>query len=77
MCFQPSADSFGIRILGFRCSWWHSRQVNDAVGSERSIFRKNHGYKSFFRIAVNPYEPIFRRLDARGGRKLRTDSKLR
>ena len=56
-------------------SWWHLRQVNDAVASERSIFSENHGYKSFFRIAVNPYEPIFRRLDARGGRKLRTDSK--
>ena len=23
MAFQPSADSFGIRRLGFKCSWWH------------------------------------------------------
>ena len=36
----------------------HSRQANDAVASERSIFSKNHG----------------RGLDARGGRKLRTDT---
>ena len=31
-------------------------------------------YKSFFRVAVNTYVPIFRGLDARGGRKLRTDT---
>ena len=35
---------------------------------------ENHDYKSFFRIAVNTYVPIFRGLDARGGRKLRTDT---
>ena len=73
MSFQPSADSFGIHLLGLRCSWWHSRQANDAVASERSIFIENHDYKSFFRVAVNPYVPIFRGLDARGGRKLQTD----
>ena len=39
----------------------HSRQANDAVASERSIFSKNHG----------------RGLDARGGRKLRTDTHTR
>ena len=72
MSFQPSADSFGIRLLGLRCSWWHSRQENDAVASEQSIFSENQDYK-FFRIVVNPYVPIFRGLDARGGRKLRTD----
>ena len=38
MAFQPSADSFGICRLGFKCSWWHPRQANDAVASERSIF---------------------------------------
>ena len=38
MSFQPSVDSFGIRLLGFKCSWWHSRQANDVVASERSIF---------------------------------------
>ena len=74
MAFQPSADSFGIRRLGVKCSWWHSRQANDAVASEPSIFSENHDYKSFFRVAVNTYVPIFRDLDARGGRKLRTDT---
>ena len=34
MAFQPSADSFGIRRLGFKYSWWHRRQANDAVTSE-------------------------------------------
>ena len=84
MAFQPLADSFGIHRLGFKCSWWHPRQANDAVASEPSILSKNHGYKSFsrvavntvikgfFRVAVNTYVPIFRGLDARGGRKLRT-----
>ena len=38
MAFQPSADSFGIRRLGFKCSWWHRRQANDAVAFEQSIF---------------------------------------
>ena len=46
--------------------------ANNAVASERSIFSKNHDYKSFFRVAVNTYVPIFRGLDARGRRKLRT-----
>ena len=72
MAFQPSADSF--RRLGFKCSWWHPRQANDAVASEPSIFSENHDYKRFFRVAVNTYIPIFRGLDARGGRKLRTDT---
>ena len=26
MAFQPSADSFGIRRLGFKCSWWIHRK---------------------------------------------------
>ena len=70
MAFQPSTDSFGIRRLGFKCSWWHQRQANDAVASEQSIFSENHNYKSFFHVAVNMYVPIFRGLDACGGRKL-------
>ena len=57
-----------------KCSWWHPRQANDAIASEPSIFSENHDYKSFFRVAVNTYVPIFRGLDARGGRKLRTDT---
>ena len=74
MAFQPSADSFGIRRLGFKCSWWHPRQANDAVASETNILRENHNYKRFFRVAVNMYVPIFWGLDAHGGRKLRTDT---
>ena len=52
----------------------HSRQANDAVASEPSIFSENHDYKSFFRVAVSKYVPIFRDLDARGGRNLRTNT---
>ena len=66
-------DSVGIRLLGLRCSWWHSRQANDIVASERSIFSENYDYISFFRVAMNTYVPIFRDLDARGGRKLYTN----
>ena len=67
-------DSVGIRILGLRSSYWHSRQANDAVASERSIFSENHDYKSIFCVAMNTYVPIFRGLDETGGRKLRTDT---
>ena len=67
-------DSVGIRILGLRSSLGHSRQANDAVASERGNFSENHDYKSFFRVAVNTYIPIFRDLYTRGGRKLRTDT---
>ena len=74
MAFQPSADSFGIRHFGFKCSWWHRRQANDAVVSEGSIFSEKHDYKSFPRVTMNTYVPIFRGLDVRGGRKLRTDT---
>ena len=70
MAFQPSAYSFGIRRLGFK----RSRQANDDVASEQSIFSENHGYKSFFHVAVNTYVPIFWGLDACGGRKLQTDT---
>ena len=49
-------------------------QANDAVASEPSIFSKNHDYKSFVHVAVNMYVPIFLDLNARGGRKLRTDT---
>ena len=66
-------DSVGIRILWLRSSYWHSRQANDAVASERSIFSKQNTiiiYKTVFRAAVNTYVslPIFRGLDARGGK---------
>ena len=42
MAFQPSADSLGVRRLGFKCSWWHPKQANDAVASEPSIFSEPH-----------------------------------
>ena len=29
MAFQPSADSFGVRRLGFKRSWLYPRQAND------------------------------------------------
>ena len=40
--------------------WWDSRQANDAVAFERSIFSKNHDYniyryKIIFCAAVNTY----------------------
>ena len=63
-------DAVGILILGLRSSTWHLRQANDIVAFERSIFSENHVYKSFPRVAVNTYVPIFRGLDERGGRKL-------
>ena len=72
MDFQPSADSFGIRHLLFKCSWWHQRQANDTVASERSILAKIK-IISLSCVTVNTYVPIFRGLDTRGGRKLRTD----
>ena len=52
----------------------YMRQANDAVASEPSIFSENHVIKGFFRVAVKTYVPIFRGQDARGGRKLRTDT---
>ena len=63
-------DFVSISILVLRSSKWHSRQANDAVISERSIFSENHDYKTFVRVAVNRYVPIFRGLDVCGGRKL-------
>ena len=51
--------------------------MTPAVASERSIFSKNHDCNSYiarvFRVAVNKYAPIFRGVDARGGRKLYTN----
>ena len=67
-------DSVGIRISGLRCSWWNPRHANDTVASKRSIFSENHDYKRVFRVMLNLYVPIFRGLDACGGRKLRTET---
>ena len=59
MSFQPFVDSFGIRLLGFKCSWWHPRHADDAVASELSIFSQNHDYKSLISVAVNQLVPIY------------------
>ena len=40
---------------------------NDALVSEQSILSKNHIYKSFYSIAMNPLVPILWDLRARGG----------
>ena len=50
--------------------------MTPSLACERSIFSQTHDYiinKIVFRVVVNTYLPIFRGLDARGGRKLRTD----
>ena len=50
--------------------------MTPTVASERSIFSKNHDWNSYnyriFHVAVNN-APIFRGVDARGGRKLYTN----
>ena len=48
------------------------KEPNDTLVSEQSIFSENQDYKSFLRVAVNPYIPIFQGLCTRGGRKLIT-----
>ena len=64
-------------LRGFR---WYPYFVaqEQLVAFEASKSRcKNHDYKLYkrvFRVAVNTYVPIFQGLDARGGRKLRTDT---
>ena len=44
-----------------------------AVASEQSIFIKNHDYNNYIK-EFSVFVPIFRGLDAYGGRKLRTDT---
>ena len=56
--------------------------MTPAVASERSIFSKNHNWNSYnyrvFHAVVNTYAPIFRGVDARGGRNyIRTDTHTR
>ena len=79
MSFQPSVDSFGIRLLEFKCSWWHPRNANDAIASERSIFSKNDDYIYFWDLHVfskNDDYIYFWDLHAHGGRKLLTDTHI-
>ena len=47
--------------------------MTPAVATERSIFSKNHDCNSYIEFSVNTYAPIFRGVDARGGRKLYTN----
>ena len=47
--------------------------MTPALVSERSIFSKNHDCNSYIEFSVNTYAPIFRGVDARGGRKLYTN----
>ena len=50
------ADSVGICILVFRCSWYVAfEETNDTVASKQSIFSENQDYKCFLCIAVNMY----------------------
>ena len=55
-----------------------SKQITLAVASERSIFSKNHDYNSYIMSfpchSEHVYVPIFLDIDARSGRKLRTDT---
>ena len=48
-----------------------SLHVNEAFSAKIMIIIN----KIVFRVAVNTYVPIFRGLDPRGGRKLRTDTR--
>ena len=47
MSYPHCMDFVGICLLGLRCSWWHSRQANEAIASERNIFSENKDYNSF------------------------------
>ena len=44
--YPRCVDFVGIHIVGLRCSWWHSRQANDAIYSKGSIFSENQDYRS-------------------------------
>ena len=50
-----------------------STRKRKALSFEQSIFSKKHSY-TFFGVAMNLYVPKFQGLDARGGRKLQTDT---
>ena len=53
------------------------KQMTPAVASERSIFSKNHNYNTYiksFPCRGEHVVPIFLDIDARCGRKLRTDT---
>ena len=69
MTCPRNMNSNGICILGFRYSWWHSRNHNSP---EQKISAKTQGYKNVVCVAVNPYLTIFLGLDAHCGRKLIT-----
>ena len=47
--------------------------MTPAVASERSIFSKYQDCNSYIVFSMNTYAPIFRGVDACGGRKLYTN----
>ena len=47
--------------------------MTPVVASERSLFSKNHDCNSYIEFSVNTHAPIFRGVDACGGRKLYTN----
>ena len=54
------------------------KQMTPAIASERRIFSENHDYNTYIKSFPCRGEhvriPIFRDIDARSGRKLRTDT---
>ena len=74
MAFQPLADSFGIHRLGFKCSWWHRRQANDAVASERNIFSENHDYNVSRYTRTYLYFGVWMRVVAENYEQTHTDT---
>ena len=53
------------------------KQMTPDVASERSIFSKNHNYNGYIKSFLCRGEHVrtyIRDIDARGGRKLRTDT---
>ena len=64
-------ELFGLVAFPFFLLIEKSFHVNEAFLAKITIIIN----KIVFRVAVNTYVPIFRGLDARGGRKLRTDTR--
>ena len=67
------------RYVSFIYGGIRGKQMTPALASERSIFSKNYDYNSYIKSFPCRGEhvriPIFRDIDARGGRKLRAVSR--
>ena len=83
ICAQRRRCLRGFRWYPYFCSSGAvsgipGKQITPAVASERSIFSENHDYntyiKSFPCRSEHVRTPIFLDIDARGSRKLRTDT---